>query len=99
MTKVAKIKKDDRFVCLHPRMQGIYVGRVIALTTDPAKAIGLEFDEPVGFHSCDGKGKDKHCIWVRPSDILTEEEHTIRDKIKQDAAKSFTELDELILRT
>ena len=51
MTKVAKIKKDDRFVCLHPRMQGIYVGRVIVLTTDPAKAVGLEFDEPVGFHS------------------------------------------------
>jgi hypothetical protein len=99
MTKIAKIKKGDKFVCLHPRMAQIYVGTVVALTTDPAKAVGLEFVEQVGFHSCDGKGKDKHCIWVRPSDILTEEEYAIRNKIKQDAARSFVELDELVLRT
>lgn len=100
MTKTNKIKKGDKFVCLHPRMSAPVVGSVIALTSDPTKMIGLEFDDAVGFHSCDGRGKDKYCIWVRPEDILTEEEYTESIKAKEAIqAAAAVDLEEIVLRT
>lgn len=99
MTKVEKIQKGDKFVCMHPRMPAPFVGVVIALTTDPGKMIGLEFPDPIGIHSCDGRGKDKHCIWVRPEHIATEEEFTQSLKVKEATkAAAAKDLEELVLR-
>lgn len=99
MTKVNRIIKGDKFICIHPRVKGGHLGTVISITTNPTKNIGLQFDQPIGFHSCDGKGKDGYCIWVRPSDIMTEEEYKEDQKIRNAAsAVATTELEELILR-
>jgi len=97
MTKVKKISKGDKFVCLHPRMPCVAIGKVIALTSDPSKMIGLEFDDPIGIHSCDNRGKDKHCIWVSPNDILTEEEYDELMKAKKSTAAVPVDYDEIIL--
>ena len=102
MTQVEKVCKGDRFVCLHPRMRNHLVGVVIVLTPDPAKNIGLQFDENIDGHSCDGRGKDGYCLWVRLNDILTESEYIESLKIKQAALEAIilseTELDEIVLR-
>lgn len=97
MTNIKKIKKGDRFVCLHPRITTHALGTVIAITSNPSKQIGLELDEPVGFHSCDGRGKDKYCIWVRTTDIFTQEEYE-NNKVITNTKQSFEDLEELILR-
>lgn len=99
MTKVAKVRKGDKFVCLHPRMAAPTVGSVIALTSDPGKMIGLEFENQVGVHSCDGRGKDKHCIWVHPDNILTEDEYAELLKVREAVQTAATvDLEELDLR-
>lgn len=100
MTKSEKIRKGDKFVCLHPRMSQPAVGDVIALTSDPGKMIGLEFSDPIGLHSCDGRGKDGYCIWVRPEHLLTEDEFTESLKAKKAAQAALaTDLEEIVLRT
>ena len=100
MTNVSKIKKGEKFVCLHAHMSEPTVGTVIALTSDPGKMIGLEFEKDVGIHSCDGRGKNKYCIWVRPENILTEEEYAQLLKVKETTSKTISaDLDEIVLRT
>ena len=74
MTSVKSIKKGDKFWCLGQGIATPTFGTVIALTTNPAKSIGLQFDTKIGGHTCDGRGVEGCCLWVRPVDILTDEE-------------------------
>ncbi len=99
MTKVKKIVKGDVFICLHPRLGAAIPGKVIALTSDETKQIGLEFDQNVNGHSCDGRGLDGHCLWVRPQYILTPAEYEQELKAKQAAADviAANDLEELII--
>lgn len=48
--------------------------RVIAITNIPGKSVGVEFLQAIGAHSCDGLGKDKHCLWVLPESVYTQKE-------------------------
>lgn len=99
MTKAKKISKGDTFICQHPRLGTAIPGKVIALTTDETKQIGLQFEQNVNGHSCDGRGPDGHCLWVRPQHILTLEEYEQEQKVKLAAAESLAaaDLEELIL--
>jgi hypothetical protein len=56
-------------------------GKIIRLSSEPGKGVGIEFDEPVGgtdesgqswgvMHTCDGRGKLGHCLYVRPDMVL-----------------------------
>ena len=75
MTSVKSIKKGDKFWCLGQGIETPTLGTVIALTTNPTKTIGLQFETKIAGHSCDGRGPEGYCLWVRPDDILTEEEY------------------------
>lgn len=75
MTSVKQIKRGDRFWCLGQGLSEPALGTVVAITSNVGKQIGLEFDEPIGGHNCDGKGKQGYCLWVRTFDILTEDEY------------------------
>ena len=86
MTRVAKIVKGMRFVCVHPALEQPVMGTVIALTTNETKQIGLQLDGE-GFHDCDGRGEPGKCIWVRPNHILTEEEYAAEEASKQQLAE------------
>lgn len=75
MTNVKTIQKGDKFWCFNRQLVQPTCGTVIALTSNPSKQIGIEFEEPIGAHSCDNRGKDGHCLWTNPSWILTDEEY------------------------
>ncbi len=84
MTQATRVSVGDSMWCTHRRLPSPLLGTIIALTDEPGKMIGLEFEEDVGGHSCDGRGQDKYCLWVSPVQILTEEEYA--DKIAADQA-------------
>lgn len=103
MTNQAKITKGQEFWCLHPRMPEPKKGVIIAITDKADKRLGIEFPEPIdGFHNCDGRGKDKSCLWVLPRNICTDEEYEelkqIRELSKEHAAElEANDLEELDL--
>lgn len=74
MTQAAEVKKGDTFWCEHKRLSAPSKGKIIALTDEPGKMIGVEFDAAVGGHTCDGRGKDGHCLWLAPYHIYTDAE-------------------------
>lgn len=91
---INKIVKGDKFICTHPRLGDALIGTVIALTKDETKMIGLQFDEPMNGHTCDGRGKDKHCLWVRPAHLMTVEDYEDQMKAKE-AARELTKANDL----
>lgn len=93
-----KIIKGSEVICVHPRLSQPIEGVVIALTSEPGKMIGLQLKEEAGFHTCDGRGKDKYCIWVRPEHIMTKEELEASKKVKEDSLVKYQEFEELVLR-
>lgn len=84
MTQAAEISVGDRMYVVS--LDNPFIGTVIALTDEPGKMIGIELDEPAGYHTCDGRGKNKYCIWVSPEQILTEVEFEDEKKAKEAAA-------------
>ena len=72
-----KVKNGDEFWCANPRLtrnSDPKKGKIIALTTSVGKHIAMEFYEEVpGGHTCDGRGTNKRCLWVHPSDLLTDD--------------------------
>ena len=66
------LKKGDEYWCMLTRLPVPKKGKIIALSTSLAKQIGLEFDEDVGGHSCDGRGKDGHCLYCRVEHLATD---------------------------
>lgn len=99
MTSVKSIQKGDRFWCLGQGLSQPAIGTVIALTSNLGKRIGLEFDDPIGAHSCDGRGKNGYCLWVREFDILTDGEYQakLEAEAATAAALSGEDLEELTL--
>lgn len=93
-----KIKKGDIVICSHPRLSHPSKGIIIALTDEPGKMIGIELTEQVGFHSCDGRGRDKHCVWARPEHIMTQEEYSSNIRVKEESLRKYQEFEELVLR-
>lgn len=88
MTSVKSIKKGDKFWCLGQGIASPTLGTVIALTTNPAKSIGLQFDVNVGGHSCDNRGVHGQCLWVRSFDILTDEEYEAKKAVESSMVES-----------
>lgn len=98
MTQIKKISKGDVFVCTLKRLKSPVAGTIIALTNEPGKLIGLEFSENVNGHSCDGRGKDGHCLWASQYDILTKEEYEASLKVTEEAKKIvYSEMDSITL--
>jgi hypothetical protein len=96
MTQVKCIKKGDQFYCTHKRVPSVMLCTVIALTDEPGKLIGVEFEECVNGHSCDNRGVEGNCLWVSPYDLLNEEEYEANNKVKE-AVSKYKELDTLQL--
>jgi hypothetical protein len=75
MTQAVTISVGDKMWCTHRRLPSPLLGTIIVLTDEPGKMIGLEFEEEVNGHTCDGRGQDKKCLWVLPIHIMTEVEY------------------------
>jgi hypothetical protein len=84
--------------------------KVIRLSNEVGKTIGVEFAEPIGgvdehgqpwgvSHTCDGRGKLGHCLYVRPDQVLDEkamQAHKARQTTeKQEAESKFEEYNEM----
>lgn len=59
MNLLSSFKVGDRIICSAPNYGGLK-GRIIAKGD---KKIGVEFEEDIAGHSCDGMGKNHHCRW------------------------------------
>jgi len=70
--EMASIKKGDTLWCTLPRLAKPMKGTIIAITNTVGKQIGLEFEEEIGGHSCDGRGKEGHCLWCNLKDLATD---------------------------
>lgn len=70
--ELSSLKKGDEIYCTLSRLGKPKKGKIIALTTNPAKQIGLEFDEDVAGCSCDGRGKQGYCLWAKVEHLATE---------------------------
>ena len=55
-----------RAVCGHPQTFNKY-GRIIY---NAGAYYGVEFEEDVSGHNCNGHGKQGHCLWARPDSLL-----------------------------
>ena len=72
----------DRVICT-TRVDGLYdtagkLGTVIDLLSP--HLCGVEFDEDIGEHDCNGRGAYGHCLWINHED-LTKMEFNIGDKV------------------
>ena len=72
----------DRVICT-TRVDGFYdtagkLGTVVSLLSP--HLCGVEFDEDIGEHDCNGCGTYGHCLWVNYED-LTKMEFNIGDKV------------------
>ena len=74
MTRPENVKKGEKFWCVYRKLTLPMHGTVIIMTDNPGKSVGVEFDEDVGGHTCDNRGKKGHCLWLRPENLYTEEE-------------------------
>lgn len=52
-----------------PDLPASAVGRIVALTNEPGKTVGVEFYDEVGIHSCDGAGRHGYCLWATPEHV------------------------------
>lgn len=94
MTQVAEISLGDRFCFVSKDT----IGTVIALTDIPGKMIGIELDDPVGFHSCDNRGKDGYCVWAYPEEILSEQEYIDMKNAQTAVVDNHQEFQKITLR-
>jgi len=78
------IRKGDRMWLVGQGTPTPVQATVIVLTSSAAKQVGIEFDTPVGVHSCDGHGKQGYCLWVCSWDVMTDEEYA--SKLAADSA-------------
>ena len=77
------IRKGDRMWLVGQGVMTPVEATVVVLTDYVGKQVGLEFDEQVGVHNCDGHGKQGYCIWVCSWDLMTQEEYA--SKVAADA--------------
>ena len=87
MTKPANVKKGEKYWCVHRKLARPVLGTCIALTDNPGKAVAIEFEDKIGIHSCDGRGKDGHCIWLLPGNLYTEDEYKLVKKKFEEQAE------------
>jgi hypothetical protein len=77
-----KLRKGESYLIVgHECLEGPLKGKVIRLSDEAGKTVGVEFAEPIGgvdqdgqrwgvVHDCDGRGRMSHCLYVRPDQAL-----------------------------
>ena len=105
-----KIRKGESFwVMGHEECPAPRKAKVIRLTAEPGKGVGVEFEEPIGgidkdgnpwgvIHTCDGHGKSGHCLYVRPDQVLDDkalETFKARKSEAERTESAFEEFDEI----
>jgi hypothetical protein len=95
-----KLKKGESYwVVGNEDMPTVRKGRIIRLSDEPGKAVGLEFDEPIEGvnHTCDGRGKQGHCLYARPDQVLDDKamEAWKAHKKEAQAPSPYEDFDEL----
>lgn len=68
----------------------VVAGKVIAITDEPGKHIGVEMDANVFGHSCDGRGKHGCCLWIDPSQVVTGDKVT--NIAKRTSSSAYSEI-------
>lgn len=64
----------DKLLVRLPNWHAALPARVIAVTDEPGKHLGVEFEYPVqNGHTCDLRGTPLCCLWVLPSHIVSTE--------------------------
>jgi hypothetical protein len=71
--KSGTLKKGDEYWCMLPRLAEPKKGKIISLSTSTSKQVGLEFDEDVNGHSCDGRGKQGYCLYCRVGHLANDD--------------------------
>jgi len=110
LEKQRKLKKGESYWVVGQRhLERPLKGKIVRLSNEPGKAIGIEFDQPIGGldkegqlwgvnHTCDGHGKQGHCLYVRPDQVLDEKEmasFNARQAEARAAETKWEEFDEL----
>jgi hypothetical protein len=79
-----KLRKGESYwIVGHEEVPAPRKAKIIRLSNEPGKAVGVEFDEPIGgvdgegqtwglVHTCDNRGKPGHCLYVRADQVLDE---------------------------
>lgn len=97
-------KLGDKYWCVMRKLPHPMLGTIIRLTNTAGKHIGLQFEEDVCGHSCDGHGLNGRCFWVTTEWIYSEEEWESLSKISRSSQMFAHEalqesLDELVIKT
>jgi hypothetical protein len=72
----------------HERHRHPFAGRIVAITTEPGKTIGVAATEEVGGNSLDGRCKQGHGLWVSPHQVRTPEAfHAELERRKAEAGR------------
>lgn len=75
MVLQSSVKYGDKLWCIQPCLGSPRLGTVIALTVEPGKLVGMEFEEPVPSRvahlDCDKKGRMGYCVWAHPNFLFT----------------------------
>jgi hypothetical protein len=105
-----KIKKGDTYWIMgSEELPAPRKGKIIRLSAEPGKAVGVEFAEPIGgvdaqgqpwgtVHTCDGRGKPGFCLYVRPDQVLDEktmQAFKARQAEVEKATPKFDEFEEI----
>lgn len=84
MTKPANVKKGEKFWCVHRKLAFPMEGTCIAMTDNPGKMVAVQFEKEMGGHSCDGRGKEGQCLWLRPGNLYTAKEwKSVKQRFEQ----------------
>jgi hypothetical protein len=85
--------------------------KIIRLSNEPGKQVGVEFDEPIGgvdsegnqwglVHTCDNRGKPGHCLYVRGDQCLDDRAmeawKTRKSEVQAEASK-WQDFDEITI--
>jgi len=68
----------EEYIVNFPRRLGTpRLGKIVVMTTEPGRHIGVEFDKPVpeSIEDLEGRVKPGHGMWVHPGHLLTESEY------------------------
>jgi len=102
-----KLRKGEVYwIVGHEHLDAPRKGKIIRLSNEPGKRIGVEFEEPVGGvdesgnnwgvnHSCDGHGKLGHCLYVGAEQALDDKAKQLFEARKAEVVASMPQWEEV----
>lgn len=97
-----KLELNQKINVLMPSHHPVpLTGTIIALTDEPGKLIGVQFEQELfAGHSCDGVGVNKKCLWVHYSNVITDEQLAmLNQRAQAQAAKDSKKVKSVVIDT